>query len=121
MITMAATMTQLNTRLNADLKRGGDTVFARFGLTPSEVVRKVWQYAVDNQTVPEFMAPANSNDEVERKRKLAHESAGMAVRLAGFSEEESQALKDAWDETPWEDIRDEMYDSMIKEMEENHI
>ena len=118
---MAATMTQLNTRLNTDLKRGGDTVFARFGLTPSEVVRKVWQYAVDNQAIPEFMAPTNSDNEVERKRKLAKESAGMAVRLAGFTEEEAQSLKSRWDETTWEDIRDEMYDSMIKEMDESHI
>ena len=49
---MPATV-QLNTRIDPELKRSGDAVFARAGLTPSEVVRAVWAHAARTQSVPE--------------------------------------------------------------------
>ena len=58
---MANESTQLNTRIDARVKREGDAVFARFGLTPSLVVRAVWNYAIDHQRPPEFML--SSQDE----------------------------------------------------------
>ena len=36
---------QMNTRINADVKAAGDSVFASIGYTPSEIVRIVWGYA----------------------------------------------------------------------------
>ena len=53
-------MTQMNTRIDADLKRGGDEVFARMGLTPSEVVRAVWAYAVEHAEAPAVISSALS-------------------------------------------------------------
>ncbi len=49
---MSTAMTQLNTRAPADLKRGGDAVFARAGQSASDVVRGVWRYAVDTAVCP---------------------------------------------------------------------
>lgn len=38
-------MVQMNVRMDAALKEGGDWVFARLGYTPTEVVRLVWSFA----------------------------------------------------------------------------
>ena len=40
---MATRTVQLNTRIDEALKRGGDSVFGRYGLSPSDVVRAVWR------------------------------------------------------------------------------
>lgn len=37
--------TQMNVRIEADLKERGDRVFACLGYTPSEIVRALWSYA----------------------------------------------------------------------------
>ena len=52
---MSATTLQINTRLDADLKRGGDAVFSRYGLGTSEVIRALWKYVVDHQALPTFL------------------------------------------------------------------
>lgn len=115
------TVVQLNTRLNADLKRGGDAVFARFGLSPSEVVRKVWQYAVDTQSLPDFMERTTSDDALNRKLQLAREASGMAARLSGLNDAESERLRALCATSEREEERDDMYDAIIDEMEASHI
>lgn len=76
---MATSVAQLNTRLDENLKRAGNAVFARQGLNPSEVVRAVWQYAVEHQTAPDFVL--RSADDSDARLALAREGCGMAVRL----------------------------------------
>ncbi|RVU97582.1 hypothetical protein EII22_05400 [Coriobacteriales bacterium OH1046] len=49
---MPATV-QLNTRIDPGLKARGDAVFARAGLTPSEAVCSMREYAARAQEVPE--------------------------------------------------------------------
>lgn len=38
-------MTQMNVRIEADLKERGDRAFERIGSSPSEMVRALWRYA----------------------------------------------------------------------------
>ena len=65
-------MIQMNTRIDDELKARGDEVFARFGLTPSQAVRAVWEYADEHGEPPEFMRPPTSAEvEAEIQRKLA--------------------------------------------------
>ena len=51
-------MTQMNTRIDAELKQRGDAVFSKLGLTPSEVVRAVWEYADEHGDAPAVVARA---------------------------------------------------------------
>lgn len=127
---MATSVAQLNTRLDENLKRAGNVVFARQGLNPSEVVRAVWQYAVEHQTAPDFML--RSADDGGARLALAREGCGMAVRLATGRVATEQivtgqvagaaagAQMGAHAEDPaaaWRIERDAMYDDMLDEME----
>ena len=109
---MAATMVQLNTRVPADLKRGGDAVFARAGLSVSDVVRGVWRYAVETQSVPDFLVK-----EKQGATAVAVDGPGLAVAVAarecGFVDKGAPAVC----ETP-RDERDAMYDELLAKMDE---
>ena len=102
---------QLNIRIDPGLKARGDAVFARAGLTPSEVVRGVWEYAARTQEVPDCVR-AQVNEGQETRLKTIREGYGIARRIA---EEMGIHLAD----TPldFEVLRDEMYDEMLDEME----
>ena len=109
---MDSTMMQLNTRVPADLKRGGDAVFARAGLSVSDVVRGVWRYAVETQTVPEFLVK-------DKRPAVSCETDGLglavavATRECGFVDRGVPATC----ETP-RDERDAMYDELLARMDE---
>lgn len=67
--------TQMNVRIDADIKRSGDAAFARAGHTPTDVVRKVWEFAARNEhdvdAIREALAVLDPpTDEDERQRKL---------------------------------------------------
>lgn len=120
---MATKAVQLNTRIDKELKRNGDAVFARHGLTPSEAVRALWEYAAKNQDLPPFMQndagsiARNSNPELERKLLLARDGAGLALRVAkeqcGYVGSDSITLS----EQEWDSLIDRAYDDMLDEME----
>ncbi|MGI6217442.1 MAG: hypothetical protein ACOYIK_07515 [Coriobacteriales bacterium] len=42
-------VTQMNIRIDSDLKKSGDMVFSQLGLSPTEVVRLIWSYADRNR------------------------------------------------------------------------
>jgi len=80
-------MGQLNVRIEDSLKQRGDRVFQEHGLTPSVIIRAVWQYAADNKELPAFIREANEEEaqkKEEQKRLLAEAGAGMATRLLGI-------------------------------------
>lgn len=112
---MPATV-QLNTRIDPSLKARGDAVFARAGLTSSEVVRAVWEEAARTQRVPECVLPNKPAEELEQKLAAIREGAGLARRMA---EEMGIHLSD--EPIDYKALRDEMYDEMIFEMEERHV
>ena len=106
---MAATV-QLNTRIDPTLKERGDAVFERAGLTSSQVVRAVWEYAARTQTVPECVLE-RKDEEREARLKAIEEGAGMLRRMA---EEMGIHLSD--EPIDYKALRDEMYDDMLDEM-----
>lgn len=113
---------QLNTRIDADLKREGDVVFRRAGLTPSEVVRGVWSYAAKHQDVPAFLKPEESDDH-EAWTRLVDEGAGLALKLArGEASLPSMASNDlARDDNGngwYGQAEDDMYEGMVDEYEQ---
>lgn len=48
---MAAT--QMNVRIDENVKQQGDSVFAELGYTPSQVVRTVWSFAAQHAALPD--------------------------------------------------------------------
>ena len=77
---MASMPSQLNARIDGALKKNGDEVFARYGLSASEVVRAVWSYAAEHRRPPAFMtreADELQAKEVERKLALVEQGAGL--------------------------------------------
>lgn len=70
-------MTQMNVRLEDDLKRRGDAAFAAAGYTPTQVVRRIWERAVEMGDNPEALASLVNGPGVgeARDRALLEESA----------------------------------------------
>lgn len=114
---MATAAIQLNTRIDRTLKQGGDAVFARCGLKASDVVRAVWKYAADHQVPPDCVLDDKREgcDEAARKLKLAEEGCGLAARMAAGRFGHDVAVLP--DERPWSEVRDEMYDDVLDEMD----
>lgn len=111
---------QMNTRIDEQLKRRGDAVFARAGYTPSQVTRAIWEYAALHQDVPPFMKEQEEHEkqaEIERKRALARNGAGLALKIA--QEECGLVLDGNRVSKPfdWRKERDAMYDELIEDME----
>ena len=50
---MSATMVQMNTRIDADLKQRGDEALKRAGFTPSQAIRALWEYAANHTLEPQ--------------------------------------------------------------------
>lgn len=108
---------QLNIRIDPELKRRGDAVFARAGLTPSQAVRALWQAAADTQQVPACVAPIVDSG-VQQRLDAVHRGAGL---LASMMEELGLPLATISEPFDYKSYRDQMYDEMICEMEEHHV
>lgn len=74
--------TQMNIRIERDVKAAGDKALAEVGLTPTEVVREVWSFAArnghDRQKVRDMMGylkeeAADTREERDRQRLAAFE------------------------------------------------
>ena len=70
---------QMNVRIDEDLKKAGDIAFARIGLTPSQAVRLLWDYAArhanDPQTCSQLIEmldeePPDNSTSNEREQRL---------------------------------------------------
>ena len=107
---MGATV-QLNTRIDPELKRRGDAVFAHEGLTSSEVVRAVWEYAAKSQKVPECIRKGDVSAQEQRLRAV-RDGAGVARKVAL-----ELGVELASASVNYEALRDEMYDDMLGDID----
>ncbi len=106
--------TQLNVRIDADLKAAGDAVLERFGVSSVQVVRKVWQYMADHQRLPELVL--SESDSKEQEEAIAAErGAAMAVRLA-----REAGLRADLESMSFAELRESAYEEMLLEETERH-
>lgn len=110
----AASLSQMNIRLDAQVKASGDAVLKRMGITPSELVRAVWAKvaegvegceqllaALQDRKVP-TPGPASEGEafvaRIEaRKSALFSLVGGEALHPEGMSDDEMEdALWDEW-------------------------
>ena len=112
-------MVQMNTRIESDVKRRGDAVFANLGLTPSDVVRAVWEYAANHSEAPAVLAQALDASHADASaleqsfRTAVAESAGNLV--ARFREAAGAAAPDELDVMDYAALREEAWSEKIAE------
>lgn len=81
----AAPSTQMNTRIDLALKRQGDAVLKRHGISPSQAVRALWGYLAEKDDLPPFMRERRQKEserEQEQIDRLVDNGKGLALRLA---------------------------------------
>ncbi len=113
-----ARQTQMNTRIDAELKEAGDAALARLGYTPSAAVRGLWRFVVDHQddaaAVREVIEPGAASafsDEAARKAITISELRSLYAQTAselGISERGDADLPS------WDDIREGWYDERLE-------
>lgn len=103
---------QMNVRLDSQLKEAGDAVLASLGMTPSQAVRELWQYLTENGHMP--IAKRNNDevlpDDIRSKASSSHVSEGAAL-VSNYYERYS-IPRPSPDETF---DYDELYDQMMSE------
>lgn len=106
--------TQLNVRIDADLKRAGDAVLERSNVSAVQVVRAAWQYMADHQRLPDFM---NSEDTGAKNAKPVPGDCltGMAIRFA-----REAGLHAELDSMSFDELRESAYEEMLAEEAERH-
>ena len=110
-------MTQMNTRIRIADKNSGDAVLAKYGITPSTAVRRLWRYLAEKRSIPPFMAdcipqessPASASNETN----AADAGAGLAARLAADAGLTAFANNPSYDE-----LRDLAFEEWLAEKQE---
>ena len=85
---------QVNARIDADLKAAGDAALAAAGLTPTKAVRMLWQLAVRYRDDPEKLLAAldpdaaepSADELAERQRKVEAARRGANLMKEFFEE-----------------------------------
>ncbi len=76
----------LTVRLENEVKEQGVAVMRRCGFTPSEAVRRLFDYAVKNDSLPFEQHERPSKDEI--RRRIAAFDACHTKKPSGMSDEE---------------------------------
>lgn len=110
--------TQMNTRIDAELKGAGDSALSRLGYTPSAAVRGFWQFVVDHQddaaAVREVIEPDTASafsDEAVRKAAAISDLRSLYEQTAcelGIPSEDEAGLPS------WDDLREDWYDERLE-------
>ncbi len=83
---MTATMVQMNTRIDADLKRRGDEALERAGFTPSQAIRALWEYAANHTLDPQAIRRTLESEEDalarEKREAEGHKAYEEGLALA---------------------------------------
>lgn len=72
---MSTETVQMNTRINRALKERGDAALERAGMTPSQAVRKLWDFAARNAHNPRAIQSLFDDEDEAEKRAAEEERA----------------------------------------------
>lgn len=108
-------MTQINARIDVDVKVAGDAAFANAGYTPTQAIRAFWGFAAKNvhnrEKVSALLETIEDKDDSPRKRTMEEirEEVERGPRII------EQALREMGIENPspptktYEELREEAY------------
>ena len=103
--------TQMNTRIDDDVKAQGDAAFAAAGYTPSQVVQTVWRLAAADATFPQTLfamaGAVNQTAEQTLKDALSEEALRGANIVNGFYRKFGIPLPTEKEDLDYKSMRDE--------------
>lgn len=103
---------QINARLDTDVKRAGDATLARFGANATQAIRSLWTYMAETNSLPNFMdAQEQDAAHADPKPLSPSDGAGLALRLAqeqGLSSSDVRSVS-------YEELRDLAFDELVRE------
>lgn len=116
---MSTTMVQMNTRIDADLKRRGDEALERAGFTPSQAVRALWEYAANHAFEPQTIRRALESEEDalarERQEIEGHKAYEEGISLVKkFEEKTGVALSFDYEMDDQELLEQALYERFIE-------
>ena len=121
---MQAAAAQVNARIDPQLKSSGDAALASAGLTPTQAVRSLWEFASLHASSPEdivsFLRPGQKEPAVKNPAAEKEELVRMAEENAGLFERRLQgagvdpALFSSLDAL-FEDLKDRAWDEAERE------
>ena len=104
---------QMNVRIEESLKAAGDDVFASVGLTPTQVVRNVWEYAVRHREAPAIVRAALQSSPAQlaslERKQAADEIDEAASLVARFREQWNLPAPDVLVEPDYRALREQAY------------
>ena len=109
---------QMNVRIDEKLKAAGDEVFSSIGLTPSQVVRQVWEFAASHREAPEIVAGALQENDIPRtseKERRVGRIRGASSVCAQLRERFGLKPPDKLEELDYHTLREQaVYERMEK-------
>lgn len=96
-----ALTSQINVRMNKDLKERGDAGLSSLGVTPTEVIRRVWELAASGgaglKKLDDFLSTSGASpDDADAQRVRAIEEGktlfSMHLRSVGIAEDDIQRI-----------------------------
>ena len=112
---MGVAMTQMNTRIDAELKRSGDAVLRGLGLTPSAAVRGLWAYLVREQDDPAALRRVIDPDASGEDSSCGPSRALSSLRRR-YAETAAVLVLDPSapvDAPSWDELRDAWYEERL--------
>ena len=103
-------LVQMNTRIDEDVKRQGDTVFAEVGYSPSRVVRALWGYAAAHRADPSAVAhmlrqlEGDDGDDRQSRVEKTKQSTTLVDRLL---EAHGLTLKEGVERLSYDELREQ--------------
>lgn len=112
---MGVAMTQMNTRIDAELKRSGDAVLRTLGLTPSAAVRGLWAYLVREQEDPAALRRVVDPDAFgeDPSRGRAHALSSLRERYAATAAALALDPSTPAEVPSWDELRDAWYEERL--------
>ena len=100
---------QLNVRIDSNLKKKGDEVLAREGMAGAQAIKALWEYLALEQRMPPNLTGRRRQGEADRSARF---EPGLAVRLAA---ERGISLSADTVPTP---TREERYEELLDQYEQ---
>lgn len=118
---MATAMSQLNVRIPTELKEQGDAMLERAGISSTEAIRMLWQYAADHIHEPDALTKLFKRPVAAEANAADGESVYDNERMLqglGFAEEAFRKMgispKVNENAPSYKQLRDEYYESLIE-------
>lgn len=124
---MESNMTQMNVRLETNLKNQGDAALAHAGYSPSQAARKLWTLAAKLRHNPKLLSDIlegtviqsshlQTNDLIEKKLNYLKESDELIEQLYQSLDQQSAHFLNT---ASYEDLREALYKNKAHNYEES--